>query len=77
MSFQDAVIVEPTACAMHGMDVINIKPGSEVLLFGAGPTGIILAQLLKLNGAAKLVVAAPPGKNLILPLSLRQMRLFR
>jgi D-arabinitol dehydrogenase (NADP+) len=64
LSWREAVMVEPTACAIHGMDVIAIKPGSEVLLFGAGPTGTVLAQLLKLNGAARLVVAAPPGPKL-------------
>ena len=64
LSWRQAVMVEPTACAIHGMDMIALKPGSEVLLFGAGPTGIVLAQLLKQNGAARLVVAAPPGPKL-------------
>jgi len=59
LSWKEAVMVEPTACAVHGMDIIALKPGSDVLLFGAGPTGLVLSQLLKLNGAARLVVAAP------------------
>ena len=57
-------MVEPSACAVHGMEVLAMKPGSDVLLFGAGPTGQVLAQLLKLNGAGRLVVAAPPGPKL-------------
>ncbi len=64
LSWQEAALVEPTACAIHGMDVIALKPGSSVLLFGAGPTGILLAQLLKLNGAVQLTVAAPAGPKL-------------
>jgi D-arabinitol dehydrogenase (NADP+) len=64
LSWREAVMVEPTACAVHGLDVIALQPGSEVLLFGAGPTGLVLAQLLKLNGAAHLTVAAPPGPKL-------------
>lgn len=35
--------------------------GIEVLIIGAGPTGLILAQLLKLNGASKVVIAANKG----------------
>jgi D-arabinitol dehydrogenase (NADP+) len=66
LSWREAVMVEPTACAVHGMDVIALKPGSQVLLFGAGPTGLVLAQLLKLNGAVRLVVAAPAGPKLSL-----------
>jgi D-arabinitol dehydrogenase (NADP+) len=64
LSWREAAMVEPTACAVHGMDIIDVEPGSDVLLFGAGPTGIVLAQLLKLNGAARLIVAAPEGRKL-------------
>jgi D-arabinitol dehydrogenase (NADP+) len=64
LSAREAVMVEPSACAVHGMEVLAMKPGSDVLLFGAGPTGQVLAQLLKLNGAGRLVVAAPPGPKL-------------
>ena len=64
LTWQEAALVEPTACAIHGMDLIAPKPGSSILLFGGGPTGIILAQLLKLNGAAQLTVAAPAGPKL-------------
>ena len=64
LSTREAVMVEPTACALHGIEVLDAKPGSDVLLFGAGPTGQVLAQLVKLNGAARLAVAAPPGPKL-------------
>jgi len=64
LSPREAVMVEPTACALHGMKTLQVNPGSSVLLFGAGPTGQVLAQLLKFNGAARLIVAAPPGPKL-------------
>jgi D-arabinitol dehydrogenase (NADP+) len=64
LTSREAVMVEPSACAVHGMEVLAMKPGSDVLLFGAGPTGQVLAQLLKLNGAGRLVIAAPPGPKL-------------
>jgi D-arabinitol dehydrogenase (NADP+) len=46
------------------METLDMKPGSTVLLLGAGPTGQVLAQLLKLNGAARVIVAAPSGPKL-------------
>ena len=64
LSVREAVMVEPTACACHGMEVLAMKPGSDVLLMGAGPTGQVVAQLLKLNGAARVTVAAPAGPKL-------------
>ena len=64
LSWREATMVEPTACAVHGMDVLAMRPGSDVLLLGAGPTGQVLAQLLRLNGATSLTVAAPAGPKL-------------
>ncbi|HEX6509374.1 MAG TPA: alcohol dehydrogenase catalytic domain-containing protein, partial [Chloroflexota bacterium] len=59
-----AVMTEPTACAMHGMDVLDLRPGSDVLLIGAGPTGLVLAQLVMHGGAARVTVAAPTAFKL-------------
>ena len=59
-----AVMAEPTACAVHGADVLALSPGSDVLVFGAGPTGLVLAQLLLHGGAARLTVAAPTAFKL-------------
>ncbi|KAH0834798.1 chaperonin 10-like protein [Lanmaoa asiatica] len=58
---EDATLLEPAACAIHGLDKLSPPVGVEVLLLGAGPTGLILAQLLKLNGAARIVIAANKG----------------
>ncbi|MHB9130357.1 MAG: zinc-dependent alcohol dehydrogenase family protein [Armatimonadota bacterium] len=63
ISFDEGALVEPTACAVHGLDVIRPQAGDEVLQFGVGPTGLILAQLLRHGGAATLVaVDLSPAK---------------
>jgi len=61
ISDEEATLLEPAACAVHGLDKLNPPVGTECLLLGAGPTGLILAQLLKLNGATKVVLAANKG----------------
>lgn len=58
---EEATLLEPAACAVHGLDKLNPPVGIEILLLGAGPTGLILAQLLKLNGALRVVIAANKG----------------
>lgn len=58
---EDATLLEPAACAIHGLDKLAPPVGVEVLVLGAGPTGLILAQLLKLNGASRVVIAANKG----------------
>jgi len=57
----EATLAEPLSCAIHGLDVLNPSVGIEVLLLGAGPTGLMLSQFLKLNAASKVVIAANKG----------------
>lgn len=64
-----AVLTEPTACVVHGLDMLALRPGSDVLLFGAGPTGLVLTQLLRATGARSLTVAAPSAHKLALALA--------
>jgi D-arabinitol dehydrogenase (NADP+) len=59
-----AVLAEPVACVVHGLDMLALSPGAEVLLFGAGPTGLILTSLLARSGAGRLTVAAPTAAKL-------------
>jgi len=44
---------------MHGMDVLNLTPGADVVMIGSGTTGLLLAQLLIHGGAGRLTVAGP------------------
>ena len=64
LDLDTAVLAEPTACVVHGLDQLAVAPGSRVLLFGAGPSGLILAQLLTRHGACELTVAAPTAFKL-------------
>jgi D-arabinitol dehydrogenase (NADP+) len=64
LSYDQACFSEPISCAIHGMDVINVKCGDDVLIFGAGPTGILLTQLIKYGGAANIVVCASSQNKL-------------
>lgn len=54
-----AVFAEPAACATHGLENLKVRPGSSALVFGSGPTGMLLAQLLRSGGATSVTMAAP------------------
>ena len=58
LSYIDATLLEPASCAAHGLDRIAPKMGSSVLMFGSGPTGMMLAQLLRQCGGCHVVIAA-------------------
>jgi L-iditol 2-dehydrogenase len=56
MSFEDAAIIEPLACGTYGVKKLEVHPGDFVVVFGPGPIGIMMAQLIKASGAGKVAV---------------------
>ena len=56
LSFTEASMIEPLACVVYGQEKAGIGLGSSVLIFGAGPIGLMLAQLAAINGAASVTV---------------------
>lgn len=56
MSFEEGAFVEPVACIAHGLDMADIRFGSEVLIVGAGPIGLLILQGIKAFGGAKVVI---------------------
>jgi len=57
MEFETAAMIEPLACCVRGIDQAGIRLGDTVAVIGAGPIGLILMQLAKMNGARSVVVS--------------------
>lgn len=55
LSFDEATLAEPVACAVEALDRADVKPGEEVIVSGMGPHGIILAQLFHHSNAQRCV----------------------
>lgn len=51
-----AVFVEPLAAALQVTEAVHIRPGTPVLVIGAGKLGLLIAQVLQLVGAEVSVV---------------------
>ena len=56
IDFQQAAMIEPLACVIYGQERARPVVGQEVLIFGAGPIGLLHLQLAKHNGAAAVTV---------------------
>ena len=52
-------LAEPLSCAVHAMDRLSARSGTSVIIFGAGPAGLILVSLCRLAGLVPIVVAEP------------------
>lgn len=63
ITFEEAAMIEPIACCLHGINNIKIRPGDKVLILGAGAIGLIMLQLAKISGASEVVVSEPIKKR--------------
>ena len=58
-SFEQGAMAEPVACCLHGIDMCGIEPGYQVVVIGGGMIGLLMLQLAKLAGAAKVALLEP------------------
>jgi 2-desacetyl-2-hydroxyethyl bacteriochlorophyllide A dehydrogenase len=54
--FDQGALMEPLSCVLHGVERLDPELASSIAIFGAGPIGILLLQVLKLKGAARITV---------------------
>lgn len=59
VSLRDAALMEPLSCCLHGLEVLSPRPGDRVAILGGGTVGLIMTQLVRLHGAARVVVSEP------------------
>ncbi len=56
LPFERAVFIEPLSCVVYGLQRATPTLGDRVLIFGAGPIGLLLMQAVRRAGAAQVVV---------------------
>jgi len=50
----DGAMLEPLGVALHAVDLGHLKPGMSVGVFGCGPIGLLIVQLVRLCGATTI-----------------------
>ncbi len=51
ISYEEGTMIEPLACAIRGLKVIQVKAGQTVLILGSGISGLLNIRVAKLKGA--------------------------
>ena len=59
----EVAMVEPSAVALHAVNLANLKIGSKVLVIGAGIIGQLTAMFAKMNGASYVAVSEANPKR--------------
>ena len=56
LSFAEAALLEPLACVAWGLKQVQIQGGDNMLIFGAGPMGLLMLQAVQRSGAASVSI---------------------
>jgi len=54
-----AAFAEPLSCCLRGIEQAGIKHGDSVIIIGGGAIGLMMVQLVKIAGAAKIILVEP------------------
>jgi L-iditol 2-dehydrogenase len=58
-----AALMEPLSVAIAAVQKAGVRPGSRVLITGAGPIGIVTAQTARAFGATEIVISDPMAER--------------
>jgi L-iditol 2-dehydrogenase len=64
-----ATVVDPFACALNGIEVLEVGLGDTVLILGAGPIGCWQAVMARDRGAGRVFLSDVSGSRLDLALA--------
>ena len=55
MSLEEGALVEPLSVAVHIVRQAAVKPGDSIVVFGAGPVGLLCCAVARAYGASKII----------------------
>jgi L-iditol 2-dehydrogenase len=55
LSDEDGVMLEPLGIALHAVDLAHLHPGMTVGIYGCGPIGLLIVQVARISGAARVL----------------------
>jgi threonine dehydrogenase-like Zn-dependent dehydrogenase len=64
VSFEAGAVAEPLACASYSIKKLDVKLGQTVVVFGCGTIGLMDVQLVKADGAGKVIAVDVVDYNL-------------
>jgi (R,R)-butanediol dehydrogenase/meso-butanediol dehydrogenase/diacetyl reductase len=70
VTLQHGALVEPLAVCVHAVERAGVRSDDRVVIFGAGPIGVGLANILRARGVTNITVVEPSVRRMN---ALRQM----
>lgn len=64
IDFDTASLAEPLACAINGLELVNMSIGKTLVIMGLGPIGCMMIDLARAMGAVKVIAVQRSRKRL-------------
>ena len=64
INYNEASLAEPLACCINGFERAFVKENSNIVIFGAGPIGIMLAMLANSISSKNIIIIDPQDNRL-------------
>jgi L-iditol 2-dehydrogenase len=64
LSYDEASLAEPLACAINGLEMSQLGVGDTLLIIGAGPIGCMMIEMGRFMGATNIIVIQRSLKRL-------------
>lgn len=61
MTWDDGALLEPVAVAAHAMELVDLRPSETFCLVGPGPFGLLMCQMARAGGAARVIAVGLEG----------------
>jgi D-arabinitol dehydrogenase (NADP+) len=55
MPYEEAAFIEPISCVVYGLKRLQIPVGANALIYGMGPIGLLMLQLVRHSGTSGVV----------------------
>ena len=56
VSFEEASTLDCYAVAVHGLNIVPVNVGDTIVVYGAGPAGLCMAQAVKAAGVKNVII---------------------
>jgi (R,R)-butanediol dehydrogenase/meso-butanediol dehydrogenase/diacetyl reductase len=76
LTMRAAALAEPTAIALHAVELADVRSDDRVLITGGGPVGLIILAVLRARGVTDISVSEPVAARRDLALAVGAARAF-
>ena len=56
VTYDQGALTEPLACGLYAVNNLNAEPGQTAVVFGPGPIGLMMVQVLKSRGLGNVIL---------------------